>query len=133
MVICYIGVGSNLGNRRKNIAAALKEVNVLNHTKILKRSGLIKTDPVGGPKNQGKFLNGAVKIKTSLSAKALLSALKKIERRLGRKKSLRYAPRIIDLDILLYGDEIINTKQLVVPHPRMFERDFVLKPLAEII
>jgi 2-amino-4-hydroxy-6-hydroxymethyldihydropteridine diphosphokinase len=78
-------------------------------------------------------LNAAIKIKTSLSPASLLKTLKNIEKDLGRRKTLRFGPREIDLDILFYSDRVIKTKNLVVPHPRMFEREFVLKPLREII
>lgn len=132
-MICYLGIGSNLGNRENNIKAALKKINSLKATKVLKVSRLIRTMPVGGPKGQEEYLNGAVKLSTGLSALKLLVALKKIERELGRKKAVRNAPRQIDLDILLFGSKIINTKKLIIPHPRMFERDFVLKPLSEVL
>jgi 2-amino-4-hydroxy-6-hydroxymethyldihydropteridine diphosphokinase len=82
---------------------------------------------------QGKFLNAAIKIKTSLTPFLLLKALKKIERDLGRRPTIRFGPRLIDLDILFYANRIIKTMNLVVPHPRLFEREFVLKPLREII
>lgn len=133
MTICYLGIGSNLGDRRKNIKAAVKEINLLKNTKVIKASKLIETKPQGGPVNQNNFLNGALKIRTAFSPVLLLKQLKQIERKLGRKKAVRNGPRVIDLDILLYADRIINTKSLVVPHPRMFGRDFVITPLAEII
>jgi 2-amino-4-hydroxy-6-hydroxymethyldihydropteridine diphosphokinase len=83
--------------------------------------------------SQGKFLNAAIKIKTKLSPLALLDALKKIEKKLKRKKTVRFGPRTIDLDILIFADKIIKTKKLTIPHPRMTEREFVLKPLYQII
>jgi len=132
MVICYLGVGSNLGKRKENIQKALDSLKSARGIKIEKISRVYQTKPVGGPP-QGKFLNAAIKIKTSLGAHSLLKILKKIEKDLGRKKSLRFGPRQIDLDILLYGERIIQTKNLVVPHPRMFQREFVLRPLREII
>ena len=100
---------------------------------MLKSSRIIQTKPLGGPRRQPEFLNAVLKIRTKLSALLLLKSLKAIEKELGRKKSVRFGPRVIDLDILLYGDKIIETKDLVVPHPRIFERDFVLRPLLEII
>ncbi len=132
MAICYIALGSNLGNREANIKKALNYLAGTKGIKIEKTSGIYETDAVGGPP-QGKFLNAAIKIKTSLSPQALLKTLKKIEKVIGRRKSLRWGPREIDLDVLLYAGRIIKTKILTVPHPRMFERDFVLKPLREII
>lgn len=133
MVICYLGIGSNLGNRPKNIKLAVEKIGALKGTKVIKQSKIIETEPAGGPRRQGKFLNTALKIKTVLSAAVLLKELKDIEKELGRKRTVRYGPRTIDLDILFYGDKIIKRKDLVVPHPRMFERDFVLRPLSEII
>lgn len=96
-------------------------------------SRIIETAPVGGPARQGKFLNAVLKIKTNLTPLALLKHLKNIEEELGRKKTVRWGPRIIDLDILFYGDKIIDTKALKIPHPRMLERAFVLRPLLELI
>ncbi|MCX5702138.1 MAG: 2-amino-4-hydroxy-6-hydroxymethyldihydropteridine diphosphokinase [Candidatus Omnitrophica bacterium] len=132
MIVCYLGVGSNLGKRRTNIRKALDLISKTRGIKIEKSSRIYETEPQGGPK-QGKFLNAAVKIKTSLAPHYLLRALKKIESDLGRQKTVRFGPRQIDLDILLYGNKIINRKNLKVPHPRMFEREFVLRPLREII
>lgn len=132
MIVCYLGLGSNLGNRRKNIKKALGYLAKARGIKIEKTSRIYETEPVGGPP-QGKFLNAAVRIKTSLSPHLLLKSIKKIENNLGRKKSVRWAPREIDLDILFYGDKIVKQKNLVIPHPRIFEREFVLKPLREII
>ncbi|MFA4989488.1 MAG: 2-amino-4-hydroxy-6-hydroxymethyldihydropteridine diphosphokinase [Candidatus Omnitrophota bacterium] len=133
MEICYLGVGANMGNRRLQIKQAVKKVNLLQNTKVLKRSALIQTEPVGGPPGQPKFLNAALKIQTGLTPLKLLRALKTIEKELGRKKSVRNAPRTIDLDILLYGERVIREKKLLVPHPRMFVRDFVSGPLLKII
>lgn len=133
MTVCYLGIGSNLGNRRKNIKLALEKINALKDTIIIKSSRMIETSPVGGPSGQGKFLNAALKIKTKLPPLILLNRLKKIEKELGRTDTVRFGPRTIDLDILFYGDRLINKKSLIVPHPRMFERDFVMKPLSEII
>ena len=132
MVVCYLGIGSNLGNRRKNIKKALDYLKETKGIKIEKGSGLYETESQGGPA-QGKFLNAALKINTSLTPRSLLKILKKIERDLGRKATVRFGPRQIDLDILLYGDKLINKNGLIIPHPRMFEREFVLKPLREII
>jgi 2-amino-4-hydroxy-6-hydroxymethyldihydropteridine diphosphokinase len=88
---------------------------------------------VGGPPNQGKFLNAALKIQTKIPPLKLLGALKKIEKDLGRTKTISYGPRTIDLDILFYADKIINRQELTIPHPRIFEREFVIRPLFEII
>lgn len=133
MVTCYLGIGSNLGDRPKFIRLAIKKINNLKETKVIKVSRLMEAAPRGGPPGQAKFLNGALKIKTGLAPLRLLKELKKIEKELGRKKTSRFGPRTIDLDILLYADKIMKRKELIIPHPRMFERDFVIKPLSEVI
>lgn len=130
---CYIAVGSNLGNRRGNIMKSIEKINALKDTNIIKVSKLIETKPVGGPPKQRNFLNGVIKLSTKLSAFTLLKELIKIEINLGRVRTVRNGPRMIDLDILFFGNKIINSKALTVPHPRMFERDFVIKPLLEVI
>ena len=132
MVVCYLSVGSNLGNRRKNIQKALDYLAKTKGIKIEKSSRIYETEPMSSPP-QGKFLNAAVKIRTSLRPQLLLAVLKKIEKDLGRKPTVRFGPRAIDVDILLYADKMIKSKNLVIPHPRMFTREFVLKPLREII
>jgi len=133
MAVCYLGLGANLGNRRKNIKLAVKKINALRNTRVLKESGIMESSPVGGPAGQPRFLNAAIKIDTKLSALALLKKLKEIETLMGRKKTARFGPRVIDLDILLYGDKVKDSKILTIPHPRMFSRDFVIKPLLEIL
>jgi len=133
MVICYLGVGSNLGNRGKNIKLAAKLINNLKGTRVIKQSKLFESLPCGGPAGQPKYLNAALKISTNFSPLNLLKKLKKIENDLGRIPGPRFGPRLIDLDILLYGDRLRRTKSLLIPHPRMFKRDFVIKPLAEVL
>lgn len=132
MATCYIGIGSNLGDRGKNIRLAIKKINALKDTKVLNVSKVIETESVERP-CQNKFLNAALKIKTEFSPFILLKKLKKIEKEIGRKRAIRYGPRTIDLDILFYDDKVINRKALRVPHPKIFEREFVIKPLLEII
>lgn len=132
-VVCYIGIGSNLGDRRKYIKLAIEKIATLKDTKVIKVSKTVETDPMGGPP-QGRFLNSAIKILTNLSALSLLNSLQKIESGLGRPRKHSYhGPRTIDLDILFYGNQVINNKDLEVPHPRILEREFVMKPLLEII
>jgi 2-amino-4-hydroxy-6-hydroxymethyldihydropteridine diphosphokinase len=133
MAICYLGIGSNLGDRNRNIKEAIKKINLLKDTQVIKISKIIETKPVGGPIAQGDFLNAALKMQTRIPPLKLLKDLKKIEKDLGRAKSVKYGPRVIDLDILFYGERIINTKELTIPHPRLFARDFVIKPLSEVI
>lgn len=130
--IVYIAFGSNLGNREDNIERAISIMRDSPSFDIIKVSSYLETDPIGGPDGQGKYLNGVIKLKTSLSPHELLKFLNKIENDLGRIRTVRNGPRPIDLDILLYGQEKINTPDLTIPHPRMHERDFVLIPLKEI-
>lgn len=132
MVTCYIAFGSNLGDRNKNIKLALEYLRRDPAIKILKTSSFIETEPVGAPV-QAKFLNGVVKLKVAYSAQELLKIVQEIEIRLGRETThLKNYPRTIDLDILLYGDVRIDEKDLHVPHPRMWQREFVTVPLKEI-
>ncbi len=129
MVEAYIALGSNIGDREANIKKAfdlLKE-----KTKIIKTSALYETKPMY-IKEQGWFLNSTAKIDTQLTLRELLFFLKNIEQKLGRKPVERNGPRIIDLDILFYGTQVVNKKDLQIPHPKMVERAFVLVPLAEI-
>lgn len=127
----YIGIGSNLGNRPANIESAIAELKGSSGISIEKISSIIETTPIGGPR-QSKYLNGVVKIKTEISPRALLGILQKIENKLGRIRTVKNGPRTIDLDMLLYDDKMINEPDLKVPHPRMFEREFVMRPLLEI-
>jgi len=134
MPVCYLGVGSNLGNRRANLRLALQKINQIKEVRIIRSSEIIETKPVGGPPGQKMFLNACLKVKTSLSPVVLLNKLKKIERELGRPaRHRRWGPRTIDLDILLYGDKVVDRKDLKIPHPRLLERDFVIRPLLEIL
>jgi len=133
MVICYLGIGSNLGNRRKYIILAIQKLKKLKDTKVIKVSRLYETRPVGGPAGQGKFLNAALKIKTALPPLNLLKSIQKIEQELGRIKTVRYGPRTIDLDILFYGKRVIRRRELKIPHPGVFQRQFVMRPLLEVL
>ena len=132
MTTVYLGMGSNLGDRRRNLEAALEALGAHPQIAVSATSSFLETDPVGGPPGQGRFLNAAAGIETDLAPEALLAELKRIERALGRRAGPRWGPREIDLDILLCGDTILETAALVIPHPRMRERRFVLAPLAEI-
>lgn len=133
MTICFVALGTNLGNRRENIKQAIKKINSLKATKVIKQSQIIDTLPVGGPRLQPNFLNACIKIKTNLSVVNLFKKFKNIEKEMGRKKTVRFGPRIIDLDILLYGNKSFNNKYLTIPHEKMFEREFVLGPLVELL
>ena len=130
MAIVYLALGSNLSDRKAMIQKAilnLKDQGI----KVLKTSTIIETDPVGGPA-QNKFLNAVIKTQTSFSAEDLLSITKSIENKIGRIKNVMNGPRLIDIDILLYDDLKLVTRSLVIPHPKMMERPFVLKPLKEV-
>ena len=128
-----IALGANLGDRERSIESAIAQIDSLEGTSVLARSSLIETDPVG-PIDQPNYLNGALTLRTSLDAPGLLSALFAIERSMGRDRSSeeRWGPRVIDLDLILFGDHVINSPDLTIPHPRMHERRFVLDPLSEI-
>ncbi len=130
MAVVYIGIGSNLGNRRENCFRAVVSLEE-SGLRISKRSSLYETEP-WGVKEQPKFINMAVEADTDLPPKELLLLLKKIEAAMGRESMTRWGPRIIDLDILLYNDLQMKEPDLQIPHPLMHERDFVLEPLSEI-
>jgi len=132
MVDAYIGIGANLGERESTMKRALKMLDEHSDVDVMEVSKFIETEPVGGPPNQPKFLNGAVHVETMLAAESLLNEMQSVEKRLGRTRETPWGPRTIDLDLLLYGDAIIDEPRLKVPHPRMHERLFVLIPLAEI-
>jgi 2-amino-4-hydroxy-6-hydroxymethyldihydropteridine diphosphokinase len=131
MVLCYIGLGSNLGDRQNNINTAVRKMKSLERTKVYKVSKIIETSPVGGPA-QGPYLNAVVEIETDLDPYRLLAGLRDIETALGRVRTVANGPRTIDLDILIYGDIYMEEDALCIPHPRMLEREFVLLPLQEI-
>ena len=127
----YLALGSNLGDREQNLGKAIEALRERKGIRYISASSFYESAPVG-VEDQPDFLNAAVKIETGLSPLDLLAATQAIESELGRKKTVRWGPRIIDIDILLYGREKICEEGLVVPHPRMTERPFVLLPLREI-
>ena len=129
--VAYIGFGSNIGDRLKHIQNAIHALSKTEGITLLKISSVYKTDPIGY-EAQGEFLNGVIAIQTSLPPLSLLHTLKNIETVVGRQHRIRWGPREIDLDLLIYGDLCLQTEQLVVPHPEMHLRRFVLVPLAEI-
>ncbi|MDD5730325.1 MAG: 2-amino-4-hydroxy-6-hydroxymethyldihydropteridine diphosphokinase [Candidatus Omnitrophica bacterium] len=131
MVTCFIGLGSNLGDRNYYITAAIKRIKMLPFTRIKKISSIIETAPQGGPA-QGPYLNAVLALDTGLAPYSLLQKLQEIENSLGRVRTGKNSPRTIDLDILIYSDTLINEEALRIPHPRMMEREFVLTPLKEI-
>ena len=129
MTICYLSLGSNIGNRKKNIEKALVQLEK-NSIKKIKLSSFYETEPVGPV--QRNFYNIAGKFKTELTPFDLLKKIKEIESLLGRKKTYRWGPRVIDIDILFYGKKIIKTENLIIPHKEICKRLFVLIPLNEI-
>lgn len=132
MKTAYLGLGSNLANKRANVRKAIQLIRTIKCLKVISVSGLYRTEP-WGYKDQPSFLNAAVKIETSLSPLKLLLFLKGIEKKMGRKShKIKWGPRIIDIDILLYGMDKLKNRTLQIPHPGMHERTFVLGPLAEI-
>lgn len=130
-VTAYLGLGSNLGNKKGNIHKAMDIINTTRGVKLLIKSRLYKTKPLG-VKNQPDFINAAIKIVTSLDSQRLLETILDIEKRLGRIRKKKWGPRVIDIDMLYYGNHVIRKRHLTVPHPLMNKRHFVLKPLAEI-
>jgi len=128
-VVVYLGLGSNMGNRQDNLGEALGFLS--QRLRVEKVSSVYDTEPVGNT-NQPRFLNLVCQVYTRLAPKELLTLVKGIESKLGRALSQSNAPRPIDIDILFYGDQVIETPELVIPHPRLAERAFVLVPLAEI-
>lgn len=131
-VTAYIALGSNLGNRGANINAAIAKLRATPSIEITKTSSFLKNPAVGGPPDSPPFLNAAAEIRTTLGARALLHRLLEIEQEMGRQRRQKWEPRIIDLDIILFSDKILSSDDLVIPHPLMHERRFVLEPLAEI-
>ena len=127
--LVFISLGTNLGNRAQNLEIALEKL--LKFVNVIKKSKIYETKPIDY-KNQPLFLNMVVKIETKLSARELITKLQKVENEMGRIKKIKKGPRIIDLDILYYNNEIINEPNLKIPHPRAYKRNFVLTPLKEL-
>lgn len=128
----HIGLGSNLGDRKATLDAAVALLRETSGITVRALSSFHETTPAGGPAGQGAFLNAAAALDTMLEPEALLRRLREIEERLGRVRTIRWDERTLDLDFLLFGESIIDTPRLTVPHPRMAVRRFVLAPLAEI-
>jgi len=132
--VAYLGLGTNLGNRRENISQAIEKIGELIGT-VVCQSALYETKPWGFS-SDNDFLNACIKVETDLSPRQLLSSTQQIERMLGRKKKSSggvYSDRLIDIDILLYDDLVIDEPDLKIPHPLMYDRDFVMIPLKEIL
>ncbi len=128
----FIAIGANLGDRSATIRSALGALDRSPGIGVIRVSTLIENPAVGGPAGAPPFLNGAAELATTLDPHALLARLLEVERSLGRERRQKWAPRTIDLDLLLYGDQIIRSDDLTLPHPLMHARNFVLIPLAQI-
>lgn len=130
-VTAYVGLGSNVGAPQAQVACALRELEGLPDTRLIRHSSFYETEPVG-LRDQPGFINAVAIVETALSPRALLDGLLDIEQRHGRVRTVKDGPRTLDLDILLYGNARIDEDGLTIPHPRMHERGFVLEPLLEI-
>jgi 2-amino-4-hydroxy-6-hydroxymethyldihydropteridine diphosphokinase len=139
----YIGIGTNLGDRAANYREAIHRIAILPDTRVVRQSSIYESEPVGdiiGDIKGGFFLNGVIEIETEFMADALMRRLLAIERQMGRRRPAgrrpasrtRYRPRIIDLDLLFFNKEVINSRALQLPHPRLHERRFVLAPMSEL-
>jgi 2-amino-4-hydroxy-6-hydroxymethyldihydropteridine diphosphokinase len=131
VTVAFIGLGANLGQPRRQLELALAELDRIPHTRVVRRSSFYRSAPMGYA-DQPEFINAVAQLETALAAKRLLVEMQAIEHRQGRQRSFANAPRILDLDMLLFGDAIVNESGLTLPHPRMHERAFVLMPLLEI-
>lgn len=126
----FLGLGSNLGDRLTNLAQAVSSLSDAEGVRVIRTSRVYETEPVGPP--QPDYLNAVAEVLTELSARKLLDVCLEVERQMGRVRAERWGPRVIDIDLLTYGDETIDEPGLTVPHPRMHERAFVLAPLLEM-
>lgn len=127
MARAFLGLGSNVGDRRGHLRAAVAGL-----PDVVAVSALYETEPLGGPSGQDPYLNAVVELDTDLSPRELLELGRTLEAAAGRTRGVRWGPRSLDVDVLLVGDRVLETDDLVVPHPRMWERRFVLAPLAEL-
>jgi 2-amino-4-hydroxy-6-hydroxymethyldihydropteridine diphosphokinase len=131
VTVAYVGLGANLGPREVTLQRAVELLTEAEGVDVVAQSQLRETDPVGVV-DQPRFLNGAVQVETALTPRALLDTLLEIERALGRVREERWGPRAVDLDLLVYGDVVVDEPGLRVPHPRLHERLFALEPLADL-
>jgi 2-amino-4-hydroxy-6-hydroxymethyldihydropteridine diphosphokinase len=129
--IAYIAIGSNIGNPRGNCIEAIHEISKHDSIKIISKSSFYQTSPIG-PIQQEWFINSAIKINTSLTPIKLLTNLLNIESTMGRVRQEKWGPRLIDLDLLFYDNQILNQEEITIPHPEISKRNFVLIPLCEI-
>jgi 2-amino-4-hydroxy-6-hydroxymethyldihydropteridine diphosphokinase len=130
-IICYIGIGSNLGDSLRNCKHAVENLSEAESIKLIRASSFYRTEPVG-MEDQNYFVNAVVEIETDISARNLLQLMQNIENEMGRKRKAKGGPRVIDLDLLFYGQNVIKEQDLTVPHPEIHKRRFVLEPFYEI-
>jgi len=130
-IVAFIGIGSNIADPVVQCRNAVNRLGEAPGIHLLRRSSLYRTEPIG-PKDQAWFINAVAEIRTALPPGELLGLLKAIERKMGRRSAPRWGPRVIDLDILLYGQMVVNEDGLVIPHPELHRRRFVLEPLCEL-
>ncbi|MBM2811421.1 MAG: folK [Chloroflexi bacterium] len=130
--VAYLGLGSNLGDRAGNLWGAVERLAALRGTRILSLSPLYESEPVG-PVDQPWFLNAIVAVATELSPVDLLRDAKAIERQMGRLPSERWGPRLIDIDLIFVGEVVLETEELILPHPELWNRQFVLRPLGDVL
>ncbi len=128
----YVAIGGNIGDVEENLAKAVALIHQLPTTRVTDVSGLYRTAPVGGPEGQPDFFNGAIALTTGLEPDQLMAALIGIEHQLGRVREVQDGPRTVDLDIILWGDLVVDSAHTTIPHPRMESREFVLLPLSEV-
>jgi 2-amino-4-hydroxy-6-hydroxymethyldihydropteridine diphosphokinase len=129
--VAFIGIGSNIGDPVDACREAVRQISEIPEVRMLRCSSLYRTEPVG-PQDQPWFINAVAEIRTSLAPRRVFEALQGIEQRMGRTEGPKWGPRLIDLDLLLYGQEIVTEKDLTIPHPELHRRRFVLAPLCEL-
>ena len=132
MTRCFIGLGANLGDSHQALIQAAQGLERLADNRRLERSAVYRSAPIG-PQDQPDYLNAVIAMDTILEPLALLNSLQSLEENAGRVRDLHWGPRTLDLDLLIYGDVTLDSPRLTLPHPRLFERNFVLRPLADIV
>ena len=132
MTRCFIGLGANLGNSHEALRQAADDLEQLPRTHAWGRSPIYRSAPVG-PGDQADYLNAVVALETALEPLEMLDKLQPLEQKAGRERSVRWGPRTLDLDMLMHGDSVLHSERLTLPHARLFERNFVLRPLADIV
>lgn len=132
MIAAYLGLGANLGDREVALNGARAALDQVSGLRVAAASSLYETAPIGGPPDQGDYLNAVVRVETRLSPRELLQACQAVENRFGRQRRQRWGPRTLDIDILFFGHHIMRQEDLIIPHPQLHLRSFVLVPLLEL-